>query len=155
MFGHNEELISERICPRTYGITVNVSFNDRTHPISLKTFSNGRYVCTDVFQVMVLLGEPLIVGKSNFELTCAPNKEFDIEATVEVYESSNENPMHTLKEKGVKRLGILKVPMPDIAGGYSRRIKIKMHFGYTELFVTASEEGTNRKAEAKFNCLLK
>jgi hypothetical protein len=34
-------------------------------------------------------------------------------------------------------------------------IKIKMHFGYTELFVTASEEGTNRKAEAKFNCLLK
>jgi hypothetical protein len=32
-----------------------------------------------------------------------------------------------------------------------RRKKIKMHFGYTELFVTASEEGTNRKAEAKFN----
>jgi hypothetical protein len=63
--------------------------------------------------------------------------------------------MYTLKDKRVKRLGILKIPMPDISGGYSRRIKIKMHFGYTELFATASEEGTNRKAEAKFNCLLK
>jgi hypothetical protein len=63
--------------------------------------------------------------------------------------------MYTLKDKGVKRLGILKVPMPDISGGYSRRIKINRHFGYTELVVTASEEGTNRKVEAKFNCLLK
>ena len=63
--------------------------------------------------------------------------------------------MYTLKDKGVKRLGILNVPMPDISGSYSRRIKINMHFGYTELFVTASEEGTNRKAGAKFNCLLK
>jgi hypothetical protein len=49
----------------------------------------------------------------------------------------------------IKKNMVLTVPMPDIAGGYSRRIKIKMHFGYTELFVTASEEGTNRKAEAK------
>ena len=45
--------------------------------------------------------------------------------------------------------------MPDIAGGYSRRIKINIHFGYTELVVTGSEEGTNRKGEAKLNCLLK
>jgi len=107
-----------------------------------------------VFKVIVRLGEPLIVGKSNFEVSCAPNKEFDSEANVEVYESSNEYPMYTLKDKGVKRLGMLKVPMPDIAGGDSRRIKINMHFGYTELFVTASDEGTNRKAEAQFNCLL-
>jgi hypothetical protein len=154
MYGHNPELISERICPRTYGITVNVSFNDRTHPNSLKTFSNGRSVCTDVFKVIVRLGEPLIVGKSNFEVSCAPNQEFDSEANVEVYESSNVNPMYTT-DKDVKLLGMLTVPMPDIAGGHSRRIKINIHFGYTELFVTASEEGTNRKAEAKFNCLLK
>jgi hypothetical protein len=51
MYGHNPELISERICPRTYGITVNVPFDDRKHPRRLKTFSNGRYVCTDVFEV--------------------------------------------------------------------------------------------------------
>ena len=48
---------------------------------------------------------------------------------------------------------MLTVPIPDIARGHSRRIKINIHFGYTELFVTASEEGTNRKVEAKFNCL--
>jgi hypothetical protein len=154
MYGHNPELISERICPRTYGITVNVPFDDRKHPRRLKTFSKGRNVCTDVFKVIVRLGEPLIVGKSNFEVLCAPNQEFDSEANVEVYESSNENPMYTI-DKDVKLLGVLTVPMPDIDGGKHRRIKIDIHFGYTELFVTASEEGTNRKAEAKFNCLLK
>jgi hypothetical protein len=154
MYGHNPELISERICPRTYGITVNAPFNDRTHDSSRKTLSNGRNVCTDVFEVIVRLGKPLIVGKSNFEVSCAPNQECDSEANVEVYESSNENPMYTF-DKDVKFLGMLTVPMPDIAGGHSRRIKVNMHFGYTELFVTASEEGTNRKAEAKFNCLLK
>jgi hypothetical protein len=50
---------------------------------------------------------------------------------------------------------MLTVPIPDIDGGNRRRIKITIHFGYTELFVTASEEGTNRKAEAQFDCLLK
>jgi len=155
MFGHNQELISERICPRTYGISVSAPFDDKKHPNKLKTFSNGRYVCTDVFQVIVRLGEPLIVGKSNFEVSCAPNKEFDTKANIEVYESSNENPMYAIRDKDVKRLGVLTVPIPDIAGGHNRRIIINIHFGYTELFVTASEEGTNRKVEAKFNCLLK
>ena len=155
MFGHNPELISERICPRTYGISVCAPFDDRKHPNKLKTFSNGRYVCTDVFQVIVRLGEPLIVGKSNFEVSCAPNKALDTVANVEVYESSNENPMYAIIGKDVNRLGVLTVPMPDISGGYSRRITINIHFGYTELFVTASEEGTSRKVEAKFNYLLK
>jgi len=154
MYGHNPELISERICPRTYGITVNVPFDNRKHPSKLKTFSKGRYVCTDVFKVIVRLGEPLKVGKSHFEVSCTPNQEFDSEANVEVCESSNENPMYTI-DKDVKFLGMLTVPMPDIDGGKHGRIKINMHFGYTELFVTASEEGTNRKVEAKFNCLLK
>jgi hypothetical protein len=155
MFGHNPELISERICPRTYGISVSAPFDDRKHPNTLKSFSNGRYICTDVFKVIVRLGEPLIVGKSNFEVSCAPNKALDTVANVEVYESSNENPMYAIRDKDVKLLGVLTVPMPDISWGYSRRITINIHFGYTELFVTASEEGTNRKVEATFNCLLK
>jgi hypothetical protein len=39
--------------------------------------------------------------------------------------------MYAIRDKDVKRLVVLTVPMLDIAGGYSRRIKIKMHFGYT------------------------
>ena len=154
MYGHNPELISERICPRTYGVGVNEPFDDRKHPSHLKIFSNGRDVCKYVFKVIVRLGEPLIVGKSNFEVVCAPNHEFDSEANVEVYESSNENPMYTF-DTDVKLLGMLTVPIPDINWGHSRRIQINIQFGYTELFVTASEVGTHRKAEAKFDCLLK
>ena len=96
MFGYNEELISERICPRTYGISVSAPFDNRKHPNKLKAFSNGKYVCTDVFQVIVRLGERLIVGKSNFEVSCAPNKALDTVANFEVYESSNEYPMYAI-----------------------------------------------------------
>jgi hypothetical protein len=49
-----------------------------------------------VFKVIVRLGEPLIVGKSNFEVSCAPNKALDTVANVEVYESSNENSMYAI-----------------------------------------------------------
>jgi hypothetical protein len=52
--------------------------------VTKSSVSIGRNVCTDVFKVIVKLGEPLIVGKSNFEVSCAPNQGFDSEANVEV-----------------------------------------------------------------------
>ena len=76
MYGHNPELISERICPRTYGVGVSEPFDDRTHPSHLKICSDGRDRCKHVFKVIVRLGEPLIVGKSNFEVSCAPKHAF-------------------------------------------------------------------------------
>jgi hypothetical protein len=86
---------------------------DRSH-INLCVIVKSRLL-QNVFEVIVRLGEPLIVGKSNFEVSCAPNQEFDSEANVEVYESSDENPMYTI-DKGVKLLGVLTVLMPDING---------------------------------------
>jgi hypothetical protein len=43
-------------------------------------------------------------------------------------------------DDGVRNLGKLCVPIPDVARGKCRLIKIQMHFGYTELFVTAIEQ---------------
>jgi hypothetical protein len=51
------------------------------------------------------------------------------------------NPKYTIDD-GVRRLGQLCVPIPDVARGKCRLIKIQMHFGYTELFVTAIEVDT-------------
>lgn len=154
MFGHNPELISERICPRTYGITVNMPYDDRRHPAKLKCIIEGREICSDIFKTMARKGDPLTVGKTTYTMLCSPTRSTDTEATVEVYESENINPIYTI-DKGVNRLGILTVPIPDVERGKSRRIKVQLHFGYTELQVTASEEHTNRCAEATFECLMK
>jgi len=45
------------------------------------------------------------------------------------------------------------IGIPDTPKGKDRLIKIKFHFGYTSLIVSAVEEGTNHKAEVKIDCL--
>lgn len=44
MFGRNPDLISERMCPRTYGISVDELFDNKKHSESLKSYSGGRIV---------------------------------------------------------------------------------------------------------------
>lgn len=154
MFGHNPNLISERICQRTYGIASNAPFDYKKHPYTHRLVVEGREMCTDIFKIMVRKSDTLIVGKSSFSIQCSPSYSNDTLATVEVYESNEKEPQYTT-DKGVKKLGEVIIPIPDIMLGKSRTIRVTMHFGYTELLVTASEEGTDRKAQATFDCMLK
>jgi hypothetical protein len=48
MFGHNEELISERICPRTYGISVGTVSTPR-HLTSLSLIAYMGYSLDDSY----------------------------------------------------------------------------------------------------------
>ncbi|XP_021345557.1 heat shock 70 kDa protein 12B-like isoform X2 [Mizuhopecten yessoensis] len=152
MFGHSPQAICERASPRTYGISTSVPYNDRIHPKKLYFVSDGNDMATDIFQVMVRAGQPVIMGKTKVEHICHPAHGYDTEATVEVYESTAESPAYTC-DSSCRRLGELRVQIPDTSRGKARRIVVALHFGFTELKVTATEEGTNHKAEAKFDCL--
>ena len=152
LFGHNPDSISERICPRTYGLTVNVPFDPKIHPKHLKTVVEGMEKCTDVFKKIVEKGQQLIVGKSIFPVSCHPTRSNDSEAHVEVYESIEKNPQFTLDE-GVRPLGTLCVPIPDTYNGKSRVIEIQMMFGFTDIFVLATELGTDKRYRGSFNCM--
>jgi hypothetical protein len=153
MFGNNPRLIQERISPRTYGICVSEPFDSTQHPTHLKGIVEGQEKCTDIFKIIVNKGQQLVVGESIFDVHCYPTHSYDTEASVEVYETSVPNPKYTIDD-GVRRLGQLCVPIPDVARGKCRLIKIQMHFGYTELFVTAIEVDTDTKVDAKFRCLM-
>ena len=153
MFGNNPRLIQERISPRTYGICVSEPFDSTQHPTHLKGIVEGQEKCTDIFKIIVNKGQQLVVGESVFDVHCYPTHSYDTEASVEVYETSVSNPKYTIDD-GVRRLGQLCVPIPDVARGKCRLIKIQMHFGYTELFVTAIEVDTDTKVDAKFQCLM-
>lgn len=153
IFGHNPNLISERISPLTYGISVNTAFNYKIHPEKLKVVYDGKEMCTDIFQPIVQIGHPIRVGKEIFKHTCLPTRALDTEATIEIYESSSECPMYTI-DKGVRRLGDLTVSIPDTSKGKNRPIKVEVSFGYTEIIVCAFEEGTETQARAIFDCLL-
>ena len=153
MFGNNPSLIQERISPRTYGICVNEPFDSTQHPLYLKVIVEGQEKCTDIFKIIVNKGQQLVVGESVFDVHCYPTHSYDTEASVEVYETSLPNPKYTTDD-GVRKLGQLCVPIPDVERGKCRLIKIQMHFGYTELFVTAIEVDTDTKVDAKFRCLM-
>lgn len=149
MFGNNPRLIRERICPRTYGICVNEPFDSTQHPLHLKCIVEGQEKCTDIFKIIVNKGQQLVVGESVFDVHCYPTHSYDTEASVEVYETSVPNPKYTIDD-GVRNLGQLCVPIPDVERGKCRLINIQMHFGYTELFVTAIEVDTDTTVDAKF-----
>ena len=153
MFGNDPSLIQERISPRTYGICVNEPFDSTQHPTHLKSIVEGQEKCTNIFKIIVNKGQQLVVGESVFDVHCYPTHSYDTEASVEVYETSVPNPKYTIDD-GVRNLGKLCVPIPDVARGKCRLIQIQMHFGYTELFVTAIEVDTDTKVDAKFQCLM-
>ena len=44
-------------------------------------------------------------------------------------------------DKGVSKLGVFFVPIPQ----NESTVKIKMYFGFTELYVTAEVKGSNQK----------
>ncbi|VDI44956.1 Hypothetical predicted protein [Mytilus galloprovincialis] len=153
MFGHNPDLICERVCPRTYGIATNAPFDPEKHRLELKAKVEGKDVCTDIFMAIVKVGQPLIVGKSVFTVPCRPTRSTDCEATVEIYESILENPKFTFGED-VRHLGEVCIPIPDTERGKERLINVQMEFGYTEILVTVSEDGTNIQRKAIFKCLM-
>ncbi|CAG2242871.1 unnamed protein product [Mytilus edulis] len=131
IFGHNPNLISERISPLTYGISVNTAFNNKVHPAKLKVVYDGKEMCTDIFQPIVQIGHPIRVGKEIFKHTCLPTRAHDTEATIEIYESSSECPMYTI-DKGVRRLGDLTVSIPDTSKGKTVLSKLRFHLERTQ-----------------------
>lgn len=112
----------------------------------------GQEKCTDIFKTLVKRGQTLIVGESAFEVTCHPTRSTDTEASVDIYETSLYDPQYTCQDE-VRPLGTLCVPIPDVEKGKQRPIKIQIHFGYTELFVTVTEKGTVNQVKANFKCL--
>ena len=86
MFGHNQELLSERICPRTYGIASNVPFDPMLHPDTHKQYVEGRLMCTDVFKVMARKCDSLVIGKTYYSIVCSSSYSYDPQAPIEIYE---------------------------------------------------------------------
>jgi len=150
LFGHSPSVICERSSPSTYGICTSIPWKGGIHPKRCFYVQNGAEVCTDVFQVMVCRGQPITMGKSVAKHMCKPAHETDDFATVEIYTSNHENPMYVFEPYG-RHLGDIKVKVPQNLE--QRFIEVTMHFGSTELRVSAEVIGTNHKAQVKFDFL--
>ncbi|XP_076085748.1 heat shock 70 kDa protein 12B-like isoform X1 [Mytilus galloprovincialis] len=69
IFGHTPEIITERVCARTYGIAGNIPFDSQIHPQRCLGYYEGKAKCTDSFQTIVKKGDMLSLEHNFFERT--------------------------------------------------------------------------------------
>lgn len=152
IFGHTPEIITERVCARTYGIAGNIPFDSQIHPQRCLGYYEGIAKCTDSFQTIVKKGAMISLEHNSFERTFLPTYGSDEEASVDIYVSRDHNPLYTFGD-GVKRLGSLILKIPDTKKGKNRPITVRISFKGTEIVVTAVEQGTRNIVSEKFNSI--
>lgn len=122
------------------------------HPERLLGYYNDKAMCTDSFQTIVKRGKTILLGNRFFESTFLPTRGSDTEATIDIYVSTDYNPLYTYGDI-VTRLCSLFLRIPDTQKGKNRPINVRISFQGTEIVVTAVEEGTNNIVSETFDSL--
>lgn len=150
LFGHNPNIISERVAKYSYGIA---SFEKFDHTIHKKEKKDNKY-CKDVFDVHVRKGSRLVFNdeiKSKKEYE--PNRDDQMVMDFDVYLSEEEDFPKYVTDPGCQYLGTLSVDLPKPVKGKKRGVFICMIFGGTELCVKAVNRSNNAETSATFNFL--
>ncbi|XP_052722156.1 heat shock 70 kDa protein 12A-like isoform X2 [Crassostrea angulata] len=132
-FGHQPDLITERVSRYTYGIQTWPAFNETKHDKSKRVVMDDGPRCRDVFFKFVAKGDKIKPGdkKSYIFKSLRPNAD-----TLDcgVFISNEKNPKY-VDDEGCAKLGTLNIPLD----GVDRNVDIEesLIFGDTELHVTA------------------
>lgn len=148
-FGHQPDLITERVSRYTYGIQTWPAFNETKHIKSKRVVMDDGPRCKDVFFRFVAKGDKIKPGdkKSYIFKSLRPNAE-TLDCGVFI---SNEKDPKYVDDKGCAKLGTLKIPLD----GIDRNVDIEesLIFGHTELHVTACNCTNKMEYKVTFDLL--
>ncbi|KAL4232761.1 Heat shock 70 kDa protein 12A [Mactra antiquata] len=152
IFGHDPQIIKERICRFTYGVSCADIFDENIHPSSKKFIgSDGKAYCRDIFDKHVEIGQAVLVGESQIKKNYFPAYADQSRTAFYVYISSEKHPSY-IDDPSCKRLGSLAI---DIKGtGLDRSVTVQMTFSETELHVAGTDNKSGEKTLAKFDFLV-
>nr|XP_011431529.2 heat shock 70 kDa protein 12B [Crassostrea gigas] len=148
-FGHQPDLITERVSRYTYGIQTWPAFNETKHDKSKQVVMEDGPRCKDVFFKFVAKGDKIKPGdkKSYIFKSLRPNAE-----TLDcgVFISNEKNPKY-VDDEGCAKLGTLNIPLD----GVDRNVDIEesLIFGDTELHVTACNCTNKMEYKVTFDLL--
>ena len=150
-FGHVPDAISRRVARYTYGIQSWPEWNDTKHPADKKVRIGDTIRCRDVFFKYVTKGEHIIPGYRRSQIFQALKPE---EKCLEcaIYISDEKDPGF-IDEGSCRRLGVLRIYLPNVRSGESLELEETMIFGETEVRVQAREIYTNQQQEVSFDLL--
>jgi hypothetical protein len=150
VFGHDPLSISVRVMRYSYGIEMFQRFKRSTHKSSFRVKVDGKSYADNVFHVFVRAGDTVQFGQEITKMASPVNKESSL---YPIYRSLSSDPKYTT-EPDCEMIGILSLRHYEQDDFKSKKVKLTMIFGNTELIVKAEEIGGVVKSSSTFNCLM-
>ena len=147
LFGHDPLAFISRRVKYTYGVESSRDFA-YGDPEELRTLGDdGKEKCTKTFTVFARKNAEIEIGEEITD-TFSPLCPDSTEVKVIVCVSEDENPRYTTD---VRKAAVMTLPMPDTAKGKSRKIKVFMKFGATEIVVRSEDESSGNSVGQKIH----
>ncbi|OWF53935.1 heat shock 70 kDa protein 12B-like [Mizuhopecten yessoensis] len=151
--GHCPNIITERICRYTYGVSCTTSFKEGVHKEEYKYIDEaGDVLCNNFFKCHVSVSDSVTLGKSGKKQTYTIHSSTSKSINITIFVSTDPSPMY-ITEKSCQKLGTLTVSMPDTSRGRDRGVEVSMSFGGREIEVEAVDIHTKEKHTAFFDFL--
>ena len=153
IFGHNENVITQRISKFTYGLKVRGRYNPNKHSTDRMYIDDNREkMVHGVFDKLVEVGQPVSADKPCLGKTMyTPSGKGYYSFGLKLFASPDKNPVY-VDDEGCINVGEVLVDCRNRKGGVSGAY-VNLIFGKTELEVEAVNAETGEKTNASFNFL--
>lgn len=151
LYGHDPNVVKERVSKYTYGTRALRYFMDGFDPVEKRITIDGETYCSDCFGKIAELGVAYTVGEG-METELSPVRGDLTTMSVSIYKSTKPDPRYVTDEC-CSYLGKIDVKMPDTSGGKRRQVKVKITFADTELLCECIDETTNVRTKVILDTL--
>ncbi|KAL3879591.1 hypothetical protein ACJMK2_031880 [Sinanodonta woodiana] len=153
VFGHSPSSVSHRVCKYTFGVDMEVPFDNQKHDILKLIERDYGPRCQDIFDKYVEIGQSMALNLTTTEHLYQPTTESQSSVRFTIYASTQKSPMY-VTDDGCVKLGYVEVDILDKSVPRDQRsVLVSMTFGGTEIEVTAKEKRTGNVAKANVNFL--
>ena len=152
IFGWNPNMFKSRKSKWKYGISERRIFLENIHPERLMIYDDDNVKkCDSCFDKLVSVDEEVEIDQI-VKRSYLPSAHNQLIMDISIYESERINVSYC-DEPGVRKLGVIKLPMADTTGGKERSVKIEVRFGGTEFFVICKDVTTGAVRSAQYDFL--
>ena len=155
MFGQKTHVIDSRIMRTTYGLATNHTFDPNVHPEDKKHVVEGVALCKDCFDILVKEEDVVHVGETKRFSNYQPIEKSQTSVSFRFYTSSSAAAKYITDAAVGPSIGQVVVKSPEIWKGTDRQLDVCVHFGGTEIKVTAVDMTSGNTATAYLDFLCK
>lgn len=154
IYAKQPKVVKSRVSALTYGVCVNVLFDESIHRGKSKYVnSEGHEYCDVCFKKLVSKGESVLCDELR-TFTFYPTDQHQTAVTFQFYGTKRQN-VKFVDEWGMQSIGSFTVSMPKTARGLSREVRLEIKFGSTEMKATATDIDSKETKSIKLDFISK